>query len=206
MTERRHNLNSLLGYYIAKIYELYDIYAIRLENETYKNMHSLVSAKNTNIERFISNRCAALSMVFSSLYFVCDVDNKNEINEICSAFIEKAKYDIEYENGISKKEKITELGSDYVSEYAKQLYSCKLKFLEFKGLLKTDQCNEEDDQLAFSQSSKDYCTQLDLLEDSLLAVAKADKLDDGSTISAKIVYTVTKYLEVISCVKTAITE
>lgn len=114
-------MNSITKYYASKIYELYDINAINIENKMIKQGSSKNKEWIISVDDFIRIRCKALDLILSTMYSICIPHDEEIIHDLFVGFLCLTQYDIEYEKRISEEDKTQRLGKNYIESYAKYL-------------------------------------------------------------------------------------
>lgn len=119
MVTLEEHMDYITKYYATKIYELYDINALNIEKEFFKQ-HKARKYK-ISIDDFIKIRCKALDLILSTMYSICTSDDEENIDDLFNDFICLTQYDVEYERRVSEEDKIKRLGRSYIKSYAKLL-------------------------------------------------------------------------------------
>lgn len=173
MVTLEEHMDYITKYYATKIYELYDINALNIEKEFFKQYKA--RKYKVSIDDFIKIRCKALDLILSTMYSICSPDDEEIIDDLFNDFICLTQYDIEYERRISKEDKINRLGRSYIKSYAERLIDYDVDYIV--GL--------RGKTIVTPNNTKDFRT----------------NIYDSNYISSELLYLVTNYKNIISSIK-----
>lgn len=168
-------ISYITKYYATKIYELYDINALNIENEITKQNKSRNKKLVISVDEFIKIRCKALDLILSTMYSICSPDDEEIIDDLFNDFICLTQYDIEYERRVSEEDKIKRLGRSYIKSYARLLIDYDVDYIV--GL--RDKTINSPKEIRNSRTN----------------------IYDSNYISSELLYLVTNYKNIISNIK-----